>query len=139
MAIERTLALVKPDAVKRNLIGKIISRIESGGLRLVAARMIRMTKEEAKRFYEVHKGSPFYEDLTDYMSSGPILAMALEGEEAISKWRDLMGATNPVDAADDTIRKDFGLNVEKNSTHGSDAPETAATELNFFFNQMDYV
>jgi len=139
MAIERTLALVKPDAVERNLIGKIISRIESSGLRLVAARMFRVTKEEAKRFYEVHKGKPFYEDLTDYMSSGSILAMALEGEEAISKWRDLMGATNPADAADDTIRKDFGLNVEKNSTHGSDAPETGATELNFFFNQMDYV
>lgn len=139
MGMERTLAIVKPDAVERHLIGKIVSRIESGGLRPVAMKMLRLTPEDARRFYIVHKERPFYDSLTRFMSSGPVVVLALEGENAIAKWRDLMGATNPKDAARDTIRNDFGLDVEKNSTHGSDSPETGKTELAFFFNALETV
>jgi nucleoside-diphosphate kinase len=139
MALERTLAIIKPDAVARGLSGDIIKRIEAAGLRLQGMRLIRLGRAQAEAFYEVHKARPFYGSLCDYMSSGPVVVMALESEGAIAKWRDLMGATDPAKAAPGTIRKDFGIDVEKNATHGSDAPETAANELAFFFNRLEIV
>jgi nucleoside-diphosphate kinase len=139
MALERTLAIIKPDAVARGLSGDIIKRIETAGLKLRGMRLIRLGRAQAEAFYEVHKARPFFGSLCDYMSSGPVVVMALEAEGAIAKWRDLMGATDPAKAARGTIRKDFGMDVEKNATHGSDAPETAANELTFFFSRMDMV
>jgi nucleoside-diphosphate kinase len=135
--MERTLSIIKPDAVKKNLIGEIISRFEKNGLRIAAMKKIWMSKEEAKGFYIVHKDKPFYDSLTDFMSEGPIVVMVLEGENAISKNRDIMGATNPANASEGTIRKDFGESIERNAVHGSDSPETAAFEISYFFSQLE--
>ena len=131
--MERTLAIVKPDAVRRGLTGDILKRIESSELKVVGLRKIQLSRTDAERFYEVHKSKPFFSGLCDYMTSGPVVVAVLQGEGAITKWRQLMGATDPKKAAPGTIRKDFGLDVEQNSTHGSDAPETAAQEIAFFF------
>jgi nucleoside-diphosphate kinase len=131
--MERTLAIVKPDAVRRNLTGDILKRIESSELKIVALRKLQLSRADAERFYEVHKAKPFFKGLCDYMTSGPVVVAVLQGEGAITKWRQLMGATDPKKADPGTIRKDFGLDVEQNSTHGSDAPETAAQEISFFF------
>ena len=139
MAVERTLAIIKPDAVERNLIGEIISEIEKNNLKVVAMKMLWLSKREAEGFYYVHKGKPFFDSLTDYMSSGPIVVMVLEGENAIERWRKLMGATNPENAEEGTIRKRFGLNIEKNSVHGSDSPESAKYEISYFFNALEIV
>ncbi|MBF0270582.1 MAG: nucleoside-diphosphate kinase [Magnetococcales bacterium] len=137
MAVQRTLSMIKPDAVAKNVIGAIYSRFEAAGLRIVASKMLHLTPAEAGIFYGVHKGKPFYDDLVAYMSSGPIMAQVLEGEEAIAKNREVMGATNPAKAAPGTIRADFADSIEANAVHGSDAPETAAQEIAFFFNQME--
>lgn len=131
--MERTFAIIKPDAVARHLVGDIVKRIEASGLKIVGMRLVRLSRAEAETFYDVHKERPFYRSLCDYMTSGPVVVMALEGENAIKRWRDLMGATDPAKAEPGTIRRDFGQNVEQNATHGSDAPETAARELAFFF------
>lgn len=133
MAVERTLSIVKPDAVAKNCIGEICARFEKGGLRIVAARMLHLTRQQAEEFYAVHKERPFYNDLVTFMTSGPVLAQVLEGEDAIARNRELMGATNPADAAPGTIRADFATNVEENAAHGSDAADTAKTEIAFFF------
>jgi nucleoside-diphosphate kinase len=131
--MERTLAIVKPDAVRRGLTGDILKRIESSELKIVGLRKIQLSRMDAERFYEVHKSKPFFSGLCDYMTSGPVVIAALQGEGAITKWRNLMGATDPKKAAPGTIRAEFGLDVEQNSTHGSDATATAAQEINFFF------
>jgi len=133
MAIERTFSIIKPDAVAKNVIGKIYSRFEEAGLKIVAAKMLHLTREQAGGFYAVHKERPFYNDLVDFMTSGPVLVQVLEGENAIAKNREVMGATNPKDAAPGTIRADFAQTVDENAVHGSDAPETAAVEIAFFF------
>lgn len=133
MAIERTFSIIKPDAVAKNVIGKIYSRFEEAGLKIVAAKMLHLTREQAGEFYAVHKERPFYNDLVDFMTSGPVLVQVLEGENAIAKNREVMGATNPKDAAPGTIRADFAQTVDENAVHGSDAPETAAVEIAFFF------
>ena len=133
MAVERTLSILNPDAVARNLIGKIISRFEDHGLRVVAARMIHLSREQAEQFYEVHQGRPFFAALVDYMTSGPALVQVLEGDNAIARNREIMGATDPAKAAPGTIRADFAESVTRNAAHGSDAPETAAAEIAFFF------
>lgn len=133
MTIERTLALVKPDAVGRGLAGEILSRIHKAGFSIVASKSLRLTKSEAEGFYAVHKGRPFFNDLTTFMSSGKIFALVLEGENAIAKWRDVMGATDPAKAAPGTIRREFGTSIQNNCTHGSDAAETAAFEIGYFF------
>jgi nucleoside-diphosphate kinase len=132
---EQTLAIIKPDAVKKNLIGKIIQRIEEEGFTITAMKLLRLTKEGAQGFYVVHKERPFYDGLTDFMSSGRIVAMTLERENAISTWRKVMGATDPAKAEPGTIRRQFGFSVERNSTHGSDAPDTAAWEIDYFFKE----
>ena len=137
MAIERTLAIIKPDAVGRGLSGDIIKRIEGAGLNIRAMRLMRLTRMQAEAFYEVHQARPFFTSLCEYMSSGPVVVMVLQGDGAIAQWRDLMGATDPAKAARGTIRKEFGMDVEKNATHGSDAPETAAREVAFFFSSLD--
>ena len=134
---ERTLCMIKPDGVERNLIGNVLTRIESAGLRIVALRKLRLTKVQAEGFYAVHKDRPFFQSLVDYMTSGPIVAAVLEGENAIAVWRGLMGATNPANAEAGTIRKDLALDVERNTVHGSDAPETASQEIPYFFNAME--
>ena len=133
MALERTFSIVKPDAVGRNLIGKIYDRLEQGGLRIVAAKMLRLTTEQAQGFYAEHKERPFYADLVAYMTSGPVMVQVLEGDNAVSKNRELMGATNPKDAAPGTIRRDFPESVEANAVHGSDSVASAAREIAFFF------
>ncbi len=133
MAIERTFSIVKPDAVAKNVIGKIYSRFESAGLRIVASRMLHLTREQAGEFYAVHKERPFYNDLIDFMTSGPVMVQVLEGENAIAKNREIMGATNPKEAAPGTIRADFAQTVDENAVHGSDGPETAKVEIAFFF------
>lgn len=133
MAVERTLSIVKPDAVGRNLIGEILRKFEAAGLRIAAAKLIRLTPERAQGFYAVHKARPFFQGLCDYMSSGPIFVSVLEGDSAVAKNREVMGATDPAKAAPGTIRKEFGKDIEQNAVHGSDAPETAATEIAFFF------
>ncbi|MEM6639263.1 MAG: nucleoside-diphosphate kinase [Pseudomonadota bacterium] len=133
MAIERTLSIIKPDAVAKNAIGEILSRFEKAGLSIVAARMAHLTKEEAEGFYAVHKERPFFNDLVSFMTSGPVMIQALEGEGAIAKNRELMGATNPKEAAAGTIRADFAESIDANAVHGSDAPETAAVEIKYFF------
>ena len=133
MAIERTLSIIKPEAVAQGLIGDILQKFEKAGLKIVAARLVRLNKEKAEGFYAVHKERPFFASLTQYMSSGPVLVSVLEGEGAISKNREIMGATDPAKAAEGTIRRQWGMDVERNSVHGSDAPETAAQEISFFF------
>jgi nucleoside-diphosphate kinase len=135
MAMERTLSIIKPDAVKKNIIGEIYSRFERAGLKIIAARMIRLNKVKAGEFYAVHKGKPFYEGLVDFMSSGPIMVQVLEGEDAIKKHREVMGATDPKKAAPGTIRADFAKFVERNAVHGSDGPDTARDEIAFFFGE----
>jgi nucleoside-diphosphate kinase len=135
--MERTLAIFKPDAVARHLAGDILKRIEASGLRVVGLRLTQLARAEAESFYAVHKERPFYQSLCDYMTSGPVIVAVLESEGAIKRWRDLMGATDPAKAAAGTIRKDFGQNVEQNGTHGSDAPETAANEIAFFFRGLE--
>lgn len=133
MAIERTLSIIKPDAVAKNVIGEILQRFESNGLKVIAARMLQMDKAKAAAFYDVHKERPFYRDLVDFMSSGPVLVQVLEGENAVSRNREIMGATNPKDAAPGTIRADFAESVQENAVHGSDSTETARVEIEFFF------
>jgi nucleoside-diphosphate kinase len=135
MAIERTFSIIKPDAVAKNVIGEIVSRFEKNGLRIIAMRMLHMTREQAEGFYAVHRERPFFNDLVAFMTSGPVVVQVLEGENAISKNRELMGATNPQDAAPGTIRADFAKTVDENAVHGSDAPETAAQEIEFFFGE----
>lgn len=131
--MQRTLSIVKPDGVKKNIIGEVIRRFESAGLRIAALKMIKLSKDDAKGFYIVHKDKPFYGSLTDFMSSGPVVVMVVEGKNAISKVREIMGATNPKDAAPGTIRADFASNVEQNIVHGSDLPESASFEIPYFF------
>ena len=139
MAIERTLSIIKPDATRRDLTGKIVACFEEAGLRVIAQRRIRMTRAQAEAFYAVHKERPFYDSLCDFMTSGPVVVQVLEGEAAIDKNREVMGATNPADAAPGTIRALFAENVEANSVHGSDSPETAAKEIPFFFSDEEIV
>ena len=134
---ERTLSIVKPDAVKKNVIGEILRRFEAAGLKIVATKTVSLTKVEAEGFYAVHKERPFFGSLTGFMSSGPILVSVLEGEGAIQAHRKIMGATNPAEADEGTIRKDFATNIEQNAVHGSDAPETAQWEINYFFSGLD--
>ena len=133
MAVEQTLSIIKPDGVQKNLIGEIYSRFEKAGLEIVAARMMHLTEEQAQGFYAVHKERPFYNDLVSYMTSGPVVVQVLQGDDAIAKNREIMGATNPADAGPGTIRKDFAASIEENVVHGSDAAETAAVEIAFFF------
>jgi nucleoside-diphosphate kinase len=133
MAVERTLSIVKPDAVAKNVIGEIYTRFEKGGLSIVAAKMLHLTKAQASEFYAVHKQRPFYNDLVEFMTSGPVMVQVLEGENAINRNREIMGATNPADAAPGTIRADFATTVDENAVHGSDAAETAKAEIAFFF------
>jgi nucleoside-diphosphate kinase len=135
MAIERTFSIIKPDAVAKNVIGEIVSRFEKNGLRIIASRMLHLTREQAEGFYAVHRERPFFNDLVAFMTSGPVVVQVLEGDNAISKNRELMGATNPQDAAPGTIRADFAKTVDENAVHGSDAPETAAQEIEFFFGE----
>lgn len=135
--MERTFAIIKPDAVERRLAGKILSRIEDAGFTIRGMRMQHLTKNEAEGFYAVHRERPFFGGLTDFMSSGPVVVMALEAPDAIRKWRNLMGATDPAKADAGTLRKEFGSSIERNATHGSDAPETAAFELGYFFRTME--
>jgi nucleoside-diphosphate kinase len=133
MALERTLSIIKPDAVAKNVIGRIISRFEQAGLKIVASRMMWLSKQQAEGFYAVHKERPFYKDLVEFMTSGPVVIQVLEGENAIQKNRDLMGATDPRKAAKGTIRADFAQSIDANAVHGSDSPQTAATEIAYFF------
>lgn len=133
MAVERTLSIIKPDGVEKNLIGEILGRFEKAGLKVIAARMQHLSTAEAEGFYAVHKERPFYSDLVSYMTSGPVMIQALEGEDAIAKNREIMGKTNPADADPGTIRADFAASIEENVVHGSDGPDTAATEIAFFF------
>ena len=133
MAIERTLSIIKPDAVAKNVIGEIYDRFEKAGLRIIAARMEHLTAEKAGEFYAVHRERPFFNDLVEFMTSGPVLVQVLEGESAIDRNREIMGATNPADADDGTIRKDYAASIEENVVHGSDGPDTAAQEIAFFF------
>jgi nucleoside-diphosphate kinase len=134
---EQTLAIIKPDGVARNLVGEIIHRIESSGLKVKALKMMHLSKTQAEGFYAVHREKPFFASLTSFMSEGPVVLMILSGEGAIRRWRDLMGATDPAKANAGTIRKDFGQSIERNTTHGSDAPETAAFETAYFFSQLE--
>ena len=133
MSVERTISIIKPDAVAKNVIGDIYNRFEKAGLRIVAARMLHLSREQAGEFYAVHKERPFYNDLVDFMTSGPVMVQVLEGEDAIAKNRELMGATNPAEAAPGTIRADHAKTVDENAVHGSDGPDTAAVEIAFFF------
>jgi len=133
MAVQRTLSIIKPDAVAKNIIGKIYSRFETNGLKVIAARMVHLSRQEAEGFYAVHKARPFFKDLVEFMISGPVMIQVLEGEDAIQKNRDLMGATDPKKAEKGTIRADFADSIDANAVHGSDAPETAATEIAYFF------
>jgi nucleoside-diphosphate kinase len=135
--VERTLAIIKPDAMRRRLAGAILSAMEESSFSLVALRLTRLTRAQAEAFYEVHRERPFYRSLCDYMSSGAVLVAALEGEQAISRWRELMGVTDPAKARAGTIRKRFGIDVQQNAVHGSDGPETAAREVAFFFSALD--
>ena len=135
--MQRTFAIIKPDAVRTQVTGRILARIEAEGFAVRAMRMIHMSKAEAEGFYHVHRERPFFGGLTDFMSSGPCVVLCLEAEDAIKKWRDLMGATDPGKATDGTLRKEFGASIDNNATHGSDAPETAAFELSYFFRGME--
>lgn len=135
--IQETLAIIKPDGVARGIIGEVIRRIESHGLKVKAMKMVHLSKKEAEGFYAVHRERPFFGSLTSFMSEGPVVLMILSGENAIQVWRDLMGATDPAKSAPGTIRREFGLSIERNTTHGSDAPETAAFETSYFFSGME--
>ena len=135
--MERTLSIIKPDAVSKNLIGEIIRRLEENNLKVVAAKMLHLSKKEAEEFYAIHQEKVFFDSLTSFMSSGPILVMALEGENAIARNRIIMGATNPAEAAPGTIRKEFGSSIERNTVHGSDSPETATFEISYFFKENE--
>lgn len=137
MAVERTLSIVKPDAVGKNIIGEVYKRFEAGGLSVVAARMLHLTRGQAERFYAVHRGRPFFESLVEFMTSGPVMVQVLEGDNAIEQNREIMGATDPREAAPGTIRADFASTIDANAVHGSDAPETARTEIAFFFGDID--
>ena len=139
MAVERTLSIIKPDATRRNLTGAIVDRFEKAGLRVIASRRMRLSQAQAEAFYAVHKARPFFGSLVSFMTSGPVVVQVLEGENAIAKNREVMGAIDPAKAAAGTIRKDFAESIEANSVHGSDAPETAAQEINFFFSGLDIV
>lgn len=139
MAVQRTFSIIKPDAVKKNVIGKIVSRFESNGLKVVASKMKHLSRQEAEGFYAVHKDRPFFGELTEFMSSGPTIVQVLEGENAIAKNREVMGATNPANADEGTIRKTFALSIGENSVHGSDAPETAAEEIAYWFSGTEIV
>lgn len=134
---ERTLSIVKPDAVAKRKIGEILARAEDAGLRLVAGKLVQLTQQDAARFYVVHRERPFYASLCEFMSSGPVFVSVLEGDNAIAKWRETMGATDPAKAAPGSVRRDFGTNVERNATHGSDAPDTARWEIAFFFGELE--
>ncbi len=136
--MERTFAIIKPDAVSRNITGKIISKIEENGFTVIAMKKLWLTARAAEGFYAVHRGKPFFESLTTYMSSGPCIALVLQKNDAIAAWRKLMGATNPAKADPGTIRREFAVDLEKNSAHGSDAPETAAFEIKYFFSEMEF-
>jgi nucleoside-diphosphate kinase len=135
--MEKTLSIIKPDGVARGLIGEVIKRLESNRLKIIAMKMLKMTKEQAERFYAVHKERPFFQSLTYFMTSGPVVVMVLEGEDAIAKYRDIMGATDYREAAQGTIRRDFATDIEKNIVHGSDSRETAAFEIGYFFNSFE--
>jgi nucleoside-diphosphate kinase len=135
--VERTFGIIKPDAISRRMSGKIMMKIEENGFNVIAMKKLWLTKQEASGFYAVHKGKPFFESLTDYMSSGPCIAMVLEKDNAVAAWRKLMGSTNPANAEPGTIRKEYAVNLEKNSVHGSDAPETAAYEIRYFFSELE--
>ena len=135
--MQQTLSIIKPDGVAKGLIGEVIKRIENQGLKIRAMKLIQMTKTQAEGFYAVHKERPFFNSLTDFMTSGPVVVMILEGENAIARWREMMGATNYKEAAEGTIRREFATDIEKNVVHGSDAPETAAFEINYFFNAFE--
>jgi len=137
--MERSLAIIKPDGVARGLIGDVIKRIEGNNIKIAAQKMIFLTKKQAEGFYAVHRERPFFDDLTNFMSSGPAVVMVLEGQGVIAQWREMMGATNYKEAAEGTIRRDFATDIEKNVTHGSDAPETAAFEIGYFFNSFEFV
>lgn len=139
MATQKTLGIIKPDAVRKNISGKIINMIEEKGLSIAGIKKVALTVAEAEMFYAVHRNKPFYKDLTAFMSSGPAIAMVLEGEDAIARWRTIMGATDPAKASDGTIRKTYGSNVQENAVHGSDAPETAVQEISFFFSSLDLI
>ncbi len=139
MALQRTFSIIKPDATRRNLTGAINAKLEEAGLRIVAQKRIRLTLEQAEGFYAVHKDRPFFAELTEFMCSEPIVAQVLEGEDAISRNREVMGATNPAEASAGTIRKEFALSIGENSVHGSDGPDTAATEIAYFFSDLDIV
>jgi nucleoside-diphosphate kinase len=139
MAVERTFSMIKPDATRRNLTGKINARLEDAGLRIVAQKRVWMSRKQAEGFYAVHRGRPFFDELCDFMSSAPTIVQVLEGENAIAKNREVMGATNPANAAAGTIRKDFALSIGENSVHGSDAPETAAQEIAYWFSGIELV
>ncbi len=137
MATERTLSIIKPDAVAKNVIGEIYSRFEKAGLKIVAAKMLHLSREKAEGFYAVHKARPFFKDLVDFMISGPVMVQVLEGDNAIAKHREVMGATNPKDAAPGTIRADFATTIDENAVHGSDGPDTAKTEVAYFFKENE--
>jgi len=137
--VERTLSIIKPDATRRNITGKVIDRLESAGLRIVAQKRLRLTREQAQAFYAVHRERPFFDSLCSYMTSGPVVAQVLEGENAVARNREIMGATNPADAAEGTIRRDFAESIEANAVHGSDSPDNAAVEIAFFFAQTEIV
>ena len=139
MAIQRTFSIIKPDATRRNLTGQITARLEDAGLRVVASKRVWMTRGQAEGFYAVHKERPFFENLCEFMTSGPVVIQVLEGENAVSKNREIMGATNPAEAAEGTIRTDFAENIEANSVHGSDAPETAAQEISYWFADTEII
>lgn len=137
MAVERTISIIKPDAVAKNVIGEIYSRFEKAGLKIVAAKMLHLSREQAEGFYAVHKERPFFNDLMDFMTSGPVMVQVLEGEEAISQNRKVMGATNPAEAEAGTIRADFASSIDENAVHGSDGPDTAKTEIAYFFTEQE--
>ncbi len=137
--MERTLAIIKPDALADHVAGRILQRIEDAGFQIRAMRLLRLSRPQAEGFYAVHRERPFFRGLTEYMSSGPVIVLALEAPEAIRRWRDLMGATDPAKAAEGTLRKQFGTSIERNATHGSDAPETAAFEIGYFFRGMELI
>lgn len=139
MAVERTLGVVKPDALEKGVIGEILKRAEESNLKMVASKMAKLDKKRAEGFYAVHKGKPFFDSLVTFMTSGPVLIFVLEGEGAINTWRKVMGVTNPEDAEDGTIRKDFGSSIERNAVHGSDAPDTAKFEVSYFFENHEIV
>ncbi len=137
MSMQRTLSIIKPDGVSRGLIGEVVKRLEAAGLSIVAMKMLHLTRTQAEGFYAVHRERPFFESLTKFMTSGPVVVMVLQGEDVIARYRDLMGATNYEEAAEGTIRRDFATDIEKNVVHGSDAPETAAFEIGYFFSQLE--